>query len=613
MTDSPPPAAPVPRPRRRRVRRALALAALLAVVFVIWILRRGGETVERPLVALLPADTALALQIHQLAQLLDAYDASPLARLINTDPEIGALLLSQDELVEWRQRHAEAEIETHLDLGRDFLLRWAGREVTLAFVRAESEPHPGLVVISQAQLRFHERVAELVAQLYPGARLQTSEHRGTPITTWVGRRSRDSLSFCRFGETVALSIRTDSTAYLEAIIDAVRAETPPEQPVFPPPTSPGLHAWASAQRLPAFLASLPSDSTQAWLASPDGERAMERLRGFEELRFTYALDAPREVRLDLRARPGTLPATQTAHAWREEVPATAIAAAHFEEPFAWWRDNSRLLFDFSFHPDPDWTPERLERRRAKREWRARLGRWLEGQVLPLLDGPVTVFVDSVVPRLGLPLIRAAGTWQTSQPEALRAELERLRRVEEEFLAGIDEDNRPEWLSAPWRERTIAGERLQTWNTPVGQAGWTIRDGRLLATLDDAEGSLTARVVRGETGSLAGQDDYRRVVRLWGEDPRGAEVYVHTLRLTELSGLLLLSAAAWGDGAQEIIEQFSLANHLMRVYPAMGLALQQTRDRLSVVLAIAASGEPVTPPIPPAAVEEPSRLLSDEGE
>ena len=95
---------------------------------------------ERPLVALLPADTAVALQVHRLADLLAAYDASPLAALIATDVEIGALLLSEEELRDWRDAHAEAQLQTHLDLGRDFLLAWAGRELTLALIPAPDEP-----------------------------------------------------------------------------------------------------------------------------------------------------------------------------------------------------------------------------------------------------------------------------------------------------------------------------------------------------------------------------------------------------------------------------------------------------------------------------------------
>ena len=92
-----------------------------------------------------------------------------------------------------------------------------------------------------------------------------------------------------------------------------------------------------------------------------------------------------------------------------------------------------LLFDFSIEVDPDWSAERRARHLAKREWRVRLGRWLRDSALPLLDGPATLVIDSVVPQIGLPTVRAALVWTESATlmelpqEALDAELATLTR------------------------------------------------------------------------------------------------------------------------------------------------------------------------------------------
>lgn len=595
--SAPPPAPPrsSSRWRRRLLRAAAGLAALVAL-FCLWLYWRGGRTVERPLLALLPADTPVAVQIHRLQDLLAAYDASPLADLIATDVEIGALLLSQEEFRAWRDAQAEAELKTHLSLGRDFLLAWAGRELTLAFIPASGEAQHGLVLLTQADLGFRERLAELVAQLYPGARLETADHRGVPITTWRGKKPRNSLSFCRFGETVALSLRTDSRAYLEAIADAALAEDPPEQPVFPPPRAPGLHAWANAERLPAFLASMPSDTVAEWLAGPRGQAARALGAGLEEVRLTYSLDAPRELRLELRLKPGRLPPTPDPDDWTSLARRDALGLVHLREPASWWRQLSPALFDFRFRPDPDWSPERVERRLRRREWRVRLGRWLRDDVLPLLDGPATLVVDSVVPRLGAPAVRAGLVWETSQPAALGTALEgALRHPRETLLAGIEDDFLPGWLKQPSRDRRVGDLTFQTWDTPLGQAGWSLWDSRLLVTLDDAGDPFTRGLLAGWPDALTDHPAHRSVAGRWGDAPRLGEIYLHGLPLTELSPLLLLNREMWTESGRRTLEQIRLANHLLALYPAVGLALQRGRDSLSLVLAVAASGEGTSVP------------------
>ncbi|MBN1476147.1 hypothetical protein JXA47_05295 [Candidatus Sumerlaeota bacterium] len=565
----------------------LGIAALL---FVAWIQLRGGRTVDQPLVALLPADTPLAVQIHRLSDLLEAYDASPLAALIANDIEIGALLLSQDEFREWRDARAEAELETHLDLGRDFLIDWMGREVTLAFIPAAGEERLGLVVITQADLGFKERLAELVAQLYPGARLQTTDHRGTSITTYISGAPRDSLSFCRFGETVALSLRTDSTAYLRAIIDAVRAETPPEQPVFPPPTVPGLHAWVSGERFPAFLRGLGSDMVTAWLASPEGQESMARLAIFEEGRLTYALDDPRVMRLRLSAREGELPASPEVTDWHALTRRETLAAIHFEEPVRWWDDLGHLLFDLSPDVDEDWSEERRIRHLAKREWRVRLGHWLRDEVLPVLDGPATLTVDRIVPRLGLPGVQGALIWECSDPDALREALLPLMSLETTLLLGIDREFIPDWLTRRWTPREVGGVTLHTWQTALGQLGWAVTDDGLLVTLDDFGDPLTRQLLAGWPSRLDEHGAHRALVSLWGEAPRVGEIYLHALPLTQLTPMLLLSGDAWGESGQRNLNRIRMANHLFAEYPAIGLAMQQTGRELSLTLAIASSDE-----------------------
>lgn len=578
--------------RRRRLLGALAILAVAVGVGIAWLQLRGGKTVDRPLIALLPAETAVAVQIHQLEKLLEAYDRSPLARLIATDVQIGALLLSEEDLRKWREAHAEAELETHLNLGRDFLLRWAGREVTLALIPAASEPHPGLVVITQAELGFVDRLAELIAQLYPGAELETTEHLGTQITTWVGGAPRDSLSFCRFGETVALSLRTDSTAYLEAIIDAAKAVNPPEQPVFPPPGVPGVHGWANASRLPGFLASLPSDRVSAWLASPEGQETMDLVGQAEEARLAYTLDQPRALSLTVDMRPGVLTAPEIDEGWRSLARRDALCVFHLENPAIWWRHLGHLLIDNTIEVDPDWDTERHARHVAKREWRVRLHDWLERDGLPLLDGPATLVIDSVTPRLGVPTVQAALVWETSQPDALRNLIAVVSEVPEATIfRGVDPEHVPDWAGRADRQELFMGEMRPVWQTDVGELGLTVQENLLIVTLDLPGAPFTRALLTGWPDSISQQRGHRSVAAQWGDAPRVGELYVHGFPLTQLSPmLLLLSPDIFGETGQRRLHQISLANSLLTLYPAAGIAVQQEADRLHLTLSVAASGE-----------------------
>lgn len=587
-----------PRKRRRRWLAPLFALCVVVLICVIWIQCRGGQTVERPLIALLPADTPFAAQIHRLDDLLAFYDTTPLAHLLANDIEIGALLMSQDGYRDWLETHREAEIRSHLNLGREFLLNWVGREVTIAYIYAEEESHPCLVVLTQAELGFKERLAELVAQLIPGTRIETSEHRGTTITSWIAEEPRDSISLCRFGETVALSLRSDSPTYLRTIIDAVRAETPPEQPVFPPPTAPGIHAWMNAERLPRFLEAIPSEGTAAFLDSEEGQETMRHLARLDDIRLRYTLDSPRTITLEARGHNGAIPTIATTDSWLDLIHRDTLGFLHLEEPTLWWDIAGHLLFDLSIEIDPDWSEERQARHLAKREWRMRLGRWIHDEILPLLDGQATLVLDSIVPRMGLPSFQAALVWETSNPDRLDAAVSRVTSTGAlDLLADIDEDYVPDWIAPPDFTPTIGGLDFQTWETPLGHAGWSVWDDRLLMTLEAPGGGFTERLIAGWDSNINAHPARQSVTAQWGSSERIGEVYLHAHPLSQLSAVILMNPSMWTESGRRNLQRIRLANNLFALYPSLGIALQQGDDSLSLVLALAGSGEAQINPAP----------------
>lgn len=580
-----------PPAKKRRWLWGTVIAFLALAAFVVWILSRGGETVERPLIALLPADTPMAMQIHRLGDLLEFYDTTPLADLLANDIEIGALLLNQDAYRDWIETHREAELRSHLSLGRDFLLNWMGREVTLAYIYAPGLTEPCLVVLTQAELGFKERLAELVAQLIPGTRIVTEEYRGTTITSWVASEPRHSISLCRFGETVALSLRSDSTAHLRTIIDAVNAETPPEQPVFPPPHVPGIHTWVSAERLPHFLRAIPSEDMDLFLDTPEGQEFLHYLAQLDEIRLRYTVDSPRTLTLEMRGRDGAIPHIAIDNSWLGLTHADTLGLIHLAKPVLWWQMAGHLLFDLTIDIDPDWSPERQQRHLAKREWRVRLGHWMRDEVMPLLDGQATFVLDSIIPRIGLPALQAALVWETSQPERLEEVLHLATSTGASILLeGIDGDYIPDWISPPAFHRTIGDIEFPVWETPLGNIGYCVQDSRLIVTMQVPGSGFTARLLSGWRDSIADHPARQSVTALWGSGERIGEVYLHAKPLSQLSAIILMDPSMWTESGRRNLQRVRLANNFFALYPSVGIALQQSDDSLRLVLAFARSDE-----------------------
>jgi hypothetical protein len=105
-------------------------------------------------------------------------------------------------------------------MARDFVNTWFGREVTLALLAPRSpQGGSGLLVVARTDIGFEENLAELAAQLYPELSLEEHPYRGHKIYRYNARKTRNAFSYCRFGKTVVVSLRSDDFGWLEELVD----------------------------------------------------------------------------------------------------------------------------------------------------------------------------------------------------------------------------------------------------------------------------------------------------------------------------------------------------------------------------------------------------------
>ncbi len=208
---------------KKRIKKILWILLALVILcglFYVYIQRRTGPDYVRPFPTLLPAETAAYASLKDLTTLWQRFTSLKIYQELAESAELSTLLLSSKDLGKWRKKLTRLEYKTRLKLGREFILKWLGRDVAVAMMPPlkENAP-PGILVMSKTRIGFEEKLAELVAQYYPELRLETRKYRGTLINRYRGEKSTRSFSYLRFGRTVFLSLRSTDTALLKQIVD----------------------------------------------------------------------------------------------------------------------------------------------------------------------------------------------------------------------------------------------------------------------------------------------------------------------------------------------------------------------------------------------------------
>jgi hypothetical protein len=141
---------------------------------------------------------------------------------IRRDEELAALLLSDPEWRELQRETDKAHYAILNRMARNFIETCFGREVTLALVpppKGAPSARSGLLVVARTDAGLEENMAELVLHFYPELALESRPYRGHTIYRYSAEKTRRAFSYCRFGKTVVVSLRSADWHWLEEVID----------------------------------------------------------------------------------------------------------------------------------------------------------------------------------------------------------------------------------------------------------------------------------------------------------------------------------------------------------------------------------------------------------
>lgn len=238
--------------RPRNVVLGVLLFHFLLFATQFWLSQRAGPEYYGTPEKLLPPDTAAMATWLDLNRFLENANQLQALRKIRGDEDLAALLLTNST---WRTIQKEKD-KVHYKLltrmANDFVHKWLGREVTVALVPPRSgapaastgpnapdnpangadgattatAPQSGLLVIARTDIGFEENLAELVLHYYPELSLETREYREHRIHRYNAEKSRRAFSYCRFGKTVVVSLRSADWSWIEGVVDRKIGESP---------------------------------------------------------------------------------------------------------------------------------------------------------------------------------------------------------------------------------------------------------------------------------------------------------------------------------------------------------------------------------------------------
>ncbi|GAB4326248.1 MAG: hypothetical protein Kow0059_22610 [Candidatus Sumerlaeia bacterium] len=245
--------------RRRLAAWLLALFSALMIAGVMGLLGlgyylkgRSGPDFEGDLAALLPPDTPAVIFLNRPADFLNRVDKSPVGRRWARSGALEAALNRKQRLAKMQRNVARIEQFTPFRIKDRLTARWLAGSAALALVPPpRPDLPPGVILLIQADLGFEEDLAQFMAEQVPEVQVRrAAAGSGERLTRYQGSKPHRSLTLVRFGRTVALSLWSAETAYLEEVIRRRRAPAPP--------------AGADSLAEDAVFA--------AWRRSPDGNR-----------------------------------------------------------------------------------------------------------------------------------------------------------------------------------------------------------------------------------------------------------------------------------------------------------------------------------------------------
>lgn len=414
-----------PRPRRRwrRVAAALALLALGAVgLLVAYVYLRDAPGYYGRPEALLPRHTACVATWLDFSGFLRNVEDLRATGAILDDSEAASAL----PFVDGQEGATGASDARRSRLvngpARLFIDTYLGRELTVALVppprvdqpRTSSSRRTAIVVIARTRFGVEERVAQLVAEYAPGVPLEKEVWRDHVLLRYRGRKPRDSVVFCRFGQTVVACLRTDRFDVLREIVDRKTGYGREGDALSDAPAFAQSGRWRAGpremaalvipERMPAALAHYPSKSGGSAKARFWARYLAEVRPAVEWVGLRASLGSGFSVD-SFWSIPGGAPApakSSAVAAILDGLPATSPAAAWLESP-----ELRRILVDL-YEALRDAPAYRKDVRAFRKDWRDCMGGDLASDYLQTVGSHVGMVLTGI--GRGLVPMPAAHSW-----------------------------------------------------------------------------------------------------------------------------------------------------------------------------------------------------------
>lgn len=575
----------VRRARRRRRWIILGVVAALLVAFYCFVTLRGPSDYTGALAQLLPARTSAFIALNDFDGIRQHLAETRLYAELSESVDLAALLMTSEDWREYQENKDSVEWKAKAALAREFLRRYFSHRVVVALARLDGCDEAALLVLARTELGFVEKLAELVAELYPDLHLVTERYRGIPLYAYDGEESKRSFTFVRFGQTVVLSLRAKDREYLRRIID-YRLDAP-AQTLFATEdfqaawTSSarrrGLLAFARPQPLLADLLSRPDFKIRKRLSEARRARLARELGWVRYMRAAVTAEEGIETRILLHREEGTSaplwrPPPETPLSLIDTVPTRCLAFAVLR--FGNLADTLARILNVhrAWNEEAD-DPAALAA--AVERLNALLGIDVNRDLAPAFGHEASVVVHDVQ----LPMIIVSSILvRATDREKAKAAMERLMRIHRDRYADPDKA----WLVPETFRQTPDFQPIDS--TPVGFLGAAWLGDYGLMGLNPNAYVATKQRLDGTTEPITSNPVFL-TLGLPVETPLDAVAFVNLEEIgRRAQGILAVLAVASKSVRKRSAKYFKIVR-VIRLLRGVGLYASHTDDEWTVVVKV----------------------------
>lgn len=180
-----------------------------------------GKDLPKNILEVLPGDVSAYFSVNDYANLKKDFQAKKLYQTVFANDELYKLILSNEEYKKYKEdRKSESVIKSKIE--DSFIEKWFGEELVVAVVKLEGIEKPAVYVISRTNPGIIGRLAELAAKNSPSHEIFNKEYHSKKIYIYRDKKEDDSYTYCKYGQTIILSLLGEETVYLEKFIDNLK-------------------------------------------------------------------------------------------------------------------------------------------------------------------------------------------------------------------------------------------------------------------------------------------------------------------------------------------------------------------------------------------------------